>query len=308
MALAGKYGKQKYNPNITCFRCGEKGHIGQQCRKKAKDGKGSKGGKQREMTEANAMADEEFAFCGDCGDDTVLIVLPDSWLADSECTSHIAQDREIFVDYTPTPGHQISGFGKAPGLGRGTIRLESTVGGKTLTITLKNVIHTPDAPFNLILISHTIEAGAAVLFSSPGVRIRAPNSSIIMEGRSANRLFEMNIRGVGKQDQACPAKHGRTWDEWYQIFGHLSMASVRMLKEKGMVLGMEVDKSVELAAQCKACIVAMQHTQPFPKNSNMEIKEIRDLTVSDRGDQCALKLQGEISILSCSQMARLDAR
>jgi hypothetical protein len=117
MALAGKYGKKKYNPNITCFRCGEKGHIGWQCRKKAKDGKGSKGGKHREMTEANAVADEEFAFCGDCGDDTTLIVLLDSWLADSVCTSHIVWDHEIFINYTPTPGHQISGLGRHLDLG-----------------------------------------------------------------------------------------------------------------------------------------------------------------------------------------------
>jgi transposase InsO family protein len=280
-ALAGKHGKKKYNPNITCFRCGEKGHIGRQCKKKPKDGKGSKGGKQKESTEAHAAADEEFAFCGDCGDDIALVVSPDSWLADSACTSHIARDRSIFVDYTPTPGHQISGFGKAPGLGRGTIRLESTVEGKTSTITLKNVVHAPDAPFNLISISRAIEAGAAVLFSSPGVKIRSPTGTIIMEGRAANRLFEMNVKGVGKHDQACPAKHGRTWDEWHRIFGHLNMASVRMLKDKGMVSGMEVDRTVEPAAQCKACIAAKQHVQPFPKNSETEIKEIGDLTVSD---------------------------
>jgi hypothetical protein len=70
----------------------------------------------------------------------------------------------MFVDYTPTPGHQISGFGKAPGLGRGTIRLEGTMGGKTSTITLKNIIHAPDTLFNVISISCTIEAGQPFYF------------------------------------------------------------------------------------------------------------------------------------------------
>lgn len=82
----------------------------------------------------------------------------------------------------------------------------------------------------------------------------------------------MNIKGIAKQDQAFPAKHGRTWDEWHRIFGHMNMGSVKMLKEKGMVLGMEVDRTVEPAAQCNVCIVAKQHIQLFPKNSQMRSK------------------------------------
>src|SRR6202790_5744417 len=156
------------NPNIMCFGWGEKGHISRQCKKKPKMVKGRPGGmRQREVTEANAAADEEFAFCGE---DTALAASPDSWVAVSGCTSHIAWDRDIFIDYALTPGHQISGFGKTPGLGRGTIQLEATVEGKTSKITLKNVVHAPDAPFNLISISRTLEAGAGVLFSSHGVK------------------------------------------------------------------------------------------------------------------------------------------
>src|ERR1700676_561469 len=98
--------------------------------KEAQDGKVEPGGmRQREVMEANAAVDEEFAFCGG---DMALAASPDSWLADSACTSHIARDRDIFIDYTPTPGHQISGFGKTPGLGRGIIQLEATVEGKNL--------------------------------------------------------------------------------------------------------------------------------------------------------------------------------
>ena len=85
IALAGKGGKKKVNPNITCYRCREKGHISQQCKKKSKSGKGKPGGKQKEMMEANAAVDDnEFAFCGE---DMALVVSPDSWLADSAGTA-----------------------------------------------------------------------------------------------------------------------------------------------------------------------------------------------------------------------------
>ena len=86
------------------------------------------------------------------------------WLADSACTSHISRNKDVFLSYTTTPGHRVSGFGNVDGLGRGTVKLESTVNGNTHVITLKNIVHTPDAPHNLILISCADDAGIAVLF------------------------------------------------------------------------------------------------------------------------------------------------
>src|ERR1700678_2383037 len=273
-ALAAKPWKKKINPNITCYGCGKKGHISRQCR----SGKGKLAGDQKGSTTANAAVEDDFAFCGD---DLALMASPDSWLSDSACTSHIARNKSHFITYTATPGHQISGFGNVPGLGRGTIRLESTVNGKSHTITLKDVVHAPDAPFNLISISRALETGIEVLFASKSVKFRAPNKVIIMEGTMLNRLFEMNIKGVMKPNLACPAKTGKTWDEWHRIFGHMHMGAVKMMKEKEMVLGMEVDRTVEPAAQCTACITAKQHVKPFPKESRTEIKGIRDLTVSN---------------------------
>src|ERR1700678_3303866 len=137
-ALAAKPWKKKINPNITCYGCGKKGHISRQCR----SGKGKSAGDQKGSTTANAAVEDDFAFCGD---DLALMASPDSWLSDSACTSHIARNKSHFITYTATPGHKISGFGNVPGLGRGTIRLESTVNGKSHTITLKDVVHAPDA-------------------------------------------------------------------------------------------------------------------------------------------------------------------
>ena len=58
-----------------------------------------------------------------------------------------------------------------------------------------------------------------------------------------NWLFEMNIKGVIKLDLAYPAKTRKSWDEWHRIFGHMHMGAVKMMKDKEMVLGMEVDRT-----------------------------------------------------------------
>ena len=55
----------------------------------------------------------------------------------------------------------------------------------------------------------------------------------------------MDIKDVVKYDQAYVAKSSYTWDEWHKIFGHLNMGSIKMLKDKDMVDGMDVDKFVE---------------------------------------------------------------
>lgn len=105
-----------------------------------------------------------------------------------------------------------------------------------------------------------------------------------MEGWLNGRLFEMNIRSIAKQtntDKAYLAKNARTWDEWHWIFGHLQMGSVKMLKEKQMVDSMEVNTSIPPTIECQPCIITKQHVKPFPKESSMEITEIRDLTVCD---------------------------
>ena len=76
----------------------------------------------------------------------------------------------ILLTYMATPGHRVSGFGNVSGLGRGTIKLESIVNGKSHFITLKDVFHAPDAPFNLISISRALETGIEVLFASKSVK------------------------------------------------------------------------------------------------------------------------------------------
>jgi hypothetical protein len=138
-ALAAKTGKNKHKPNIVCFNCDEKGHISRFCKKKRKKGKG--GDQKGDSAHAAADDDDDYAFCGRT-DDIAMAVTPDLWLADSACTSHIVKDRDLFITYKSTPGHSVKGFGKVPGLGRGSIKLESTVDGKaTVTVIHQSVGH-----------------------------------------------------------------------------------------------------------------------------------------------------------------------
>src|SRR3954467_7112884 len=59
------------------------------------------------------------------------------------------------------------------------------------------------------------------------------------------------------------------------------VGSVRLLKRKNMVEGMEVDESIAPSRQCAPCIEAKQHRTPFLRSTNESAQEIGELTVSD---------------------------
>jgi hypothetical protein len=164
---------------------------------------------------------------------------------------------------------------------------------------LKDVVHVPSAPYNLLSLSQITDANYAILFKGKYARIKSLRGIIMAKGTKVRRLYDMRIKALtkhsdAKQDHTFAAKKGHTWDEWHRSFGHLNMGSVKMLKKKELVSGMEVDESVEPQAQCKACIQLKQHIQPFPQESLTEIAKIGNLTVTDVwGPACTTAIGGE---------------
>ena len=159
--------------------------------------------------------------------------------------------------------------------------LEATLDGKVHMLTLKDVVHALAAPHNLISISRANEAKIKVGFSNGKAKFITSRGATLMEGHAVGRLYIMDIRIPTKPDQAHAAKGAHTWDQWHRIMGHLNMGSIKMLKSRNMVTGMEIDESVLASTECKDCTIAKQHVTPFPKESHTEIEEIADLTVSD---------------------------
>ena len=96
---------------------------------------------------ANEVTDD---FVDDVPEMAFALLMADSCLADSACTSHLTLERSYFTEYTPTSGHFVKGLGNQPVLGRGTVKSTSHVDGKSYPITLNNVLHVPNAPHNLI--------------------------------------------------------------------------------------------------------------------------------------------------------------
>ncbi|KAH9912586.1 uncharacterized protein B0H18DRAFT_889730, partial [Fomitopsis serialis] len=84
------------------------------------------------------------------GDLALAALDADDWLGDTGTTVHVARCREHFSDYRTTPGATLNGAGSTTVLGRGTIRMIADIDGQQKTITLKDVVHAPAIPHNLV--------------------------------------------------------------------------------------------------------------------------------------------------------------
>ncbi|KAJ8468724.1 hypothetical protein ONZ45_g17140 [Pleurotus djamor] len=283
-ALSAAHRKPKYNPNVTCYNCGKRGHKSPECRSPAKaqgpDRKRFQRGKPSDQAH-EAVSDqglEDFAFMADEG----LAASSTTWLADSGCTSHVIRDKSLFSDYVETPGHTIRGMGEIPCLGKGSVKLLSTLAdGSTYTITLRDALHAPSSPHNLVSVTRMTDADYTVVADKDTLVIQSPRGTPVAEGVKKGGLYFLSCVGLSGSDTAYAAVQGRTWDEWHRALGHIHMGAVKMLKKKGMVVGMDVDESVEPALHCVPCQKAKHSVEALPKVAQNKTRSNGDLTVTD---------------------------
>ncbi|KAL1741549.1 hypothetical protein HDZ31DRAFT_12685, partial [Schizophyllum fasciatum] len=79
---------------------------------------------------------------------------------------------------------------------------------------VRDVIHCPTAPCNLISVSRLTDAGYRALFKGDTVEIRSPNGTLMAIGDKAANLFKLR---VARRDSS-PATHAfpaRSWDDWH---------------------------------------------------------------------------------------------
>ena len=245
-ALTGKDKgkKKKYNPRVTCFNCGKRGHIATDCHSPKKEGAGPKD-QANEATDVSAT-DDLFAF--PVVEEAYPATDQNTWLADSGCTSHITKSRDYFVDFTETPGHQIHGLGNIAALGRGTVKLISLVNGKEFPILLKDCLYAPQSPHNLMSLSRVTEAGNKVTLSGTQLNLISQNGVIFARAEKIDRLYHLGTRFT-KPDIAMSATQ-RTWNDWHKILAHTNIQAIQTMKQKGLVEGLDVNDTIAPDIQC----------------------------------------------------------
>ncbi|EJF56320.1 hypothetical protein DICSQDRAFT_71736 [Dichomitus squalens LYAD-421 SS1] len=228
-------------------------------------------------------------------------VARDAWVSDSATTVHVARARADFFRYTPTPGDSLKGAGVTPILGRGDVKIEYEYDRRKTIVELRNVVHAPGIPHNLIALGRVEAGGHSVTLQDGKIVFKNSKGRAYAEGTQVDNLYVMRATTVHDKtpDLACAAavtrpRRKRTYDEWHRTLSHISMKAVIAMKTKRLVEGMEVDERVPPAEQCEACVRAKQTVAPYPKKSATVVAAIGDLTVMDLwGKAPTIGIRGE---------------
>jgi hypothetical protein len=212
----------------------------------------------------------------------------DEWLVDSGTTCHIVMQHEMFQDFMPGTT-SMSGFGKGMNIeshGKGTVILNSTVNGKFVPVTLKDIIYSPTALNCLLSIQHINTARGSTSFAKGNVSIKGHNGNIILGGKVQNRIYLLNAKATTSGQTRewvnfAAHKCALTWDEWHRALRHLSISSIEKFVKLDIVMGLNIDPDSKPSLSCKACIKGKALHNCFWKETNEGGHRPGDLTYSD---------------------------
>jgi transposase InsO family protein len=283
----------KKKGKIKCYNCGKYGHYARDCKstkKGARDkDKGGGGSSSKDTTEtANVMAEVAFVGAEDEGeyynfDDNVFATENDDerliyydWMADNATSSHVSNRRGDFITYEPLHDVSVTGVGgRVTEIhGRGTVKLIAVCNGVSNLLTLKDVLHIPNQPHNLISLGRWNRAGGRYAAEGSRLILTSKDGMDMAEGKmTSNNLSKMNVR-VYKADATVKASEtfvaaepSISWETWHRRYGHVGYSGLQKILDGGLVDGFNVDRNSP-KTDCIPCTEAKQHVEPFPKSTD----------------------------------------
>ena len=102
---------------------------------------------------------------------------PFNSILDSGCTNHIFRDRNVFWTYDTTLATPVktANCGFLNTLARGSVRFRLKSGNHSAIFVLKDCLHAPDAPLNLLSVGAMTEKGATFMFAPGATSIVFPH-------------------------------------------------------------------------------------------------------------------------------------
>ncbi|KAL7287560.1 hypothetical protein TKK_0018211 [Trichogramma kaykai] len=261
--------------DITCYVCGEKGHVARMCvlRKQESSQQTSYedcaliamqtselNSAQGARVQNNCMVWQPTAKQIN---DLMEIDQEDVWIADSGASAHITFRSEWLTDYKPiTHGNTITlGDGTELAIaGKGTVLVERLLDGKWKAARLDDVLLVPEMGKNLYSIGVCTSRGLDVLYKGDAVRIKRDESTVAVGWKQQNQLHRLFLRVTsGKKIEANVV--AASMKTWHERLGHLNTRALKDITGKGVVSGVKMNNVQDFT--CAGCKFGKAHRLPF---------------------------------------------
>lgn len=244
--------KNKKNFKGKCYVCGVKGHFANKC--------------EQRKTSAKTQAMTMVAST-DC-----TPMRSDKWYIDSGATSHMSNQRSVFVNYHDHDEIiSLAGNKHINAKGKGDVLMKLD----DYDVFLENVLYSPELQANFISVSKAVDRGLNVNFGSTGAIVKRPDGDVVLRAKRNDNMFEV----CEKNKEGLFAMNNNNSITWHNRYGHLNFSSLHELSQKSMVKGMQVERVTNV--NCQTCMMSKIHTLPFPNESQTKSNDLLELVHSD---------------------------
>ena len=183
----------------------------------------------------------------------------DSWVIDSGATSHMCNNKNLFVELNPIPNAQEVTLGdghKVEATAVGTVQLETLLpDGQMENCQVIHVLYVPQLSCNLLSVSKAIQTNNEVAFTKHGCEIRNNKNKIIAMGTKVGGLYQLEFCRKQKAHVAEKGSKERLWHRWY---GHLGEQNLKTLAACKMVDKFDFDTRHSISF-CEPCVGGKHH-------------------------------------------------
>ena len=287
-ALFSKQSQEQTKPsstkNFKCFYCKKKGHFAKDCYKKKADAK-------KTQNQSNQESANRVESTQESEDDSPEIALSagglssaeNDWWIDSGASQHMTPSKKGMTDYVTfrNPLHvKLADDSVLLAYGKGNLHLSVFDGTEKVNITLKDVLYVPKIQKRLLSLPSMTQKNVEVRFKGQFCKILI-DEKLYSIGHKHGKLYKLNSEPIESSFFGETESNEKSLSLWHCRYGHLGYDNLKLLHEKSMVDGLNLNSKDQVDRNCQGCAMGKQHRQPFPKKSQSRSSQPLELIHSD---------------------------